>query len=70
MRGRGLVRRRMATSWRSTRSSMSFAENVRPISRTNSSTCPKIKYSNVRHEALLWRMEVRDLRCSAVVAVG
>jgi hypothetical protein len=24
----------------------------------------------VRHEALLWRMEVRDLRCSAVVAVG
>jgi hypothetical protein len=30
----------------------------------------KITYSNVRHEALLWRMEVRDLRCSAVVAVG
>jgi len=34
------------------------------------STCQKIKYSNVRHEALLFRMEVRDLRCSAVVAVG
>jgi hypothetical protein len=32
--------------------------------------CRKIKYSNVRHEALLWRMEVKDLRCSAVVAVG
>jgi hypothetical protein len=33
-------------------------------------TCRKIKYSSVRHEALLFRMEVRDLRCSAVVAVG
>ena len=44
--------------------------DVRPISRTKPSTCEKIKYSNVRHEALLWRMEVRDLRCSAVVAVG
>jgi hypothetical protein len=40
------------------------------MSRTRPSTCQKIKYSNVRHEALLWRMEVRDLRCSAVVAVG
>ena len=37
---------------------------------TSPSTCRKIKYSNVRHEALLCRMEVRDLRCSAVVAVG
>ena len=40
------------------------------ISRTSPNTCEKIKYSNVRHEALLGRMEVRDLRCSAVVAVG
>jgi len=30
----------------------------------------KIRYSSVRHEARLSRMEVRDLRCSAVVAVG
>jgi hypothetical protein len=44
--------------------------DARPISTTNPSICRKIKYSNVRHEALLWRMEVRDLRCSAVVAVG
>ena len=39
-------------------------------SRISPSICEKIKYSNVRHEALLWRMEVRDRRCSAVVAVG
>jgi hypothetical protein len=35
-----------ATSWRSTRSSMSLAEDVRHDSRTNPSTCQKIKYSN------------------------
>jgi hypothetical protein len=34
MRGRGLVRRRMATSWRSTRSSTFLLEPVRPIRRT------------------------------------
>ena len=39
-----------------------MVEDVRPFSRTNPSTCRKIKYSNVRHEALLWRMEVKDLR--------
>ena len=39
---------------------MSLAEEVRPISRTNPSTCEKIKYNSVRHEALLGRMEVRD----------
>jgi hypothetical protein len=49
---------------------MFLPADVRPISRTSPSPCRKIKYSNVRHEALLWRMEVRDLRCSAVVAVG
>jgi hypothetical protein len=38
--------RRMATSWRSTRSSMSLAVDVRHDSRTNPSTCPKINYSN------------------------
>jgi hypothetical protein len=47
-----------------------LVEDVRPISRTSPSTCWTIRYSNVRHEALLWRMEVSDLRCSAVVAVG
>ena len=47
-RGRGLVRRRMATSWRSTRSSMSFVADVRPISRTNPSTRQKIKYTKPR----------------------
>src|SRR3954453_149590 len=45
-RGRGLVRRRMATSWRSTRSSMSLVVDVRPIRRTNPSTWRRIKYSN------------------------
>jgi hypothetical protein len=49
---------------------MSFVAGVRPSSRTSLSICRKIKYSSVRHEALLFRMEVRDLRCSAVVAVG
>jgi hypothetical protein len=49
---------------------MSLVVEVRPSSRTSPSICRKIKYSNVRHEALLSRMEVRDLRCSAVVAVG
>ena len=44
-RGRGLVRRKTATSWRSTRSSTSLAEEVRPSSRTSPSTCRKIKYS-------------------------
>jgi hypothetical protein len=44
--------------------------DARPISTTNPSICQKIKYRNVRHEALLGRMEVGDLRCSAVVAVG
>ena len=29
-----------------------------------------IRYISVRHEARLCRTEVRDLRCSAVVAVG
>jgi hypothetical protein len=47
-----------------------LVDDVRAISRSSPSTCQKIKYSSVRHEALLWRMEVRDLRCSAVVAVG
>ena len=46
MRGRGLVRRRTATSWRSTRSSTSLAADVRHDSRTSPSTCQKIKYSN------------------------
>ena len=46
MRGRGLVRRRMATSCRSARSSTSLAADVRPNSRTSPSTCRKIKYSN------------------------
>jgi hypothetical protein len=46
MRGRGLVRRKMATSCRSTRSSTSLVTEVRPISRTSPSTCQKIKYSN------------------------
>ena len=45
-RGRGLVRRRTATSWRSTRSSTSLAEEVRPSSRTSPSTCRKIQYSS------------------------
>jgi len=48
MRGRGLARRRTATSWRSTRSSTSFAEDVRPISTTSPSTWQKIKYSTRR----------------------
>ena len=38
-------RRRTATSWRSTRSSMSLLEDVRHDSRTSPSTCQKIKYS-------------------------
>jgi len=46
MRGRGLVRGRMATSCRSTRSSTSLVADVRPISSTRPSTCQKIKYSN------------------------
>jgi hypothetical protein len=41
-----LVRRKTATSWRSTRSSMSLAADVRPISRISPSTCRKIEYSN------------------------
>src|SRR4051794_40007802 len=45
-RGRGLVRRRTATSWRSTRSSTSLAPDLRPSSTTSPSTCRKIKYSN------------------------
>ena len=49
---------------------MSLAEDVRHDSRTNSSICQKIKYANVRHEALLFRMEVRDLRRFAVAAAG
>jgi hypothetical protein len=43
VRGRGLVRRSTATSWRSTRSSTSFAAEVRPSSRTSQTTCRKIK---------------------------
>jgi hypothetical protein len=58
------------TSCRNTRSSTSFVEDVRPISRSSPSTCRKIRYSSVRHEARLCRTEVRDLRCSAVVAGG
>ena len=46
MRGRGLVRRRTATSCRNTRSSTSSVEDVRPISRTSPSTCQKIRYSD------------------------
>jgi hypothetical protein len=45
-RGRGLVRRRMATSWRSTRSSTSLAADARPSSRTNPSTCRKSSTAN------------------------
>jgi lipooligosaccharide transport system permease protein len=30
----------------------------------------KLTYARVRHEARLFRMDVKDLRCSAVVAVG
>ena len=45
-RGRGLVRRKTATSCRRTRSSTPLVEEVRPISRTNPSTCQKIKCSN------------------------
>jgi hypothetical protein len=41
IRGRGLVRRRMATSWRSTRSSMSLLADVRPISRTRPEYLPE-----------------------------
>jgi hypothetical protein len=44
-RARGWVRRRTATSWRSTRSSMSLVAHLRPSS-TSPSTCGKIKYSN------------------------
>jgi len=43
---------------------------VRPISEISLRTWRKIRYSSVRHEARLCRTEVRDLRCSAVVAVG
>jgi hypothetical protein len=46
MRGRGLVRRKTATSCRSTRSSTSLVTDVRLISRTSPSTCQEIKYSN------------------------
>jgi hypothetical protein len=46
IRGRGLVRRRTATSCRSTRSSTSLVVDVRPVNRTSPSTCRKIKYSN------------------------
>jgi len=38
--------RRMAISWRSTRSSTSLVVDVRPISRTNPSIWRKIRYSN------------------------
>ena len=41
-----VVRRRTATSWRSTRSSTSLVKDVRPSSRTSPSTCRKIKYSS------------------------
>ena len=44
--------------------------DVRPMSRSSPSMWRKIRYINVRHEARLCRTEVRDLRCSAVVAVG
>jgi len=40
-RGCGWVRRRMATSWRSTRSSMSLVADVWPISKTSPRTCRK-----------------------------
>jgi len=69
-RGLGFVRRGTATSCRNTSSSMSLVEDERPSIRISPGTCWKIRYDNVRHEALLFRMEVRDLRCSAVVAVG
>jgi ribosomal subunit interface protein len=65
-RGRGLVRRRMATSWRSTRSSMSLAEDVRHDSRTNPSTCQKIKYSN--RSDTPGSCLTSDHRCSATQA--
>jgi hypothetical protein len=45
-RGLGLVRRSTATSCRRTRSSMSFVEDARPISRTSPSVCWKIRYSS------------------------
>jgi hypothetical protein len=45
-RGRVLVRRRTATSWRNNRSSTSLAADVRPINRSSPSTRQKIKYSN------------------------
>ena len=43
MRGLGLLRRRTATSWRSTRSSTFLVEDERPSSRISSSTCRKIR---------------------------
>ena len=45
-RGRGLVRRSTATSCRSTSSSTSLVEDVRPSSRTSPSTCWKIRYNS------------------------
>jgi hypothetical protein len=46
-----LLRRNHSTlrpppAWRSTRSSTSLVEDVRPISRASPSTCRKMKYSN------------------------
>jgi hypothetical protein len=49
---------------------MSLDDEVRPSSISKSRSRSKIRYSRVRHEARLCRTEVRDLRCSAVVAGG
>ena len=49
-----------ATSCRKTSSSTSLMVDVRPSSMSSPSTCWKIRYNSVRHEARLCRTEVRD----------
>ena len=59
-RGLGLVRRSTATSCRSTSSSTSLVEDLRPSSRTSPSTCWKIRYSSRSDTAAI--MPVRRRR--------
>jgi len=64
--------RQLGTTWRTVWNS------IKPLlealaadeSRFDGVTSLGVDEHVVRHEALLFRMEVRDLRCSAVVAVG
>jgi hypothetical protein len=66
MRGRGLVRRKTATSCRTTRSSMSLAADVRPISRDQSEHLPEDEVQQPQRDASI----MSDRRSPLVSAAG